>query len=74
MSKLVADAYAKAEKAIAENKEKVELLAKTLLERETIDGRDVAKLVGLEIADQEKESPEAAAEPPAQEKTETEDA
>jgi cell division protease FtsH len=74
VSKLVADAYAKAEKAIAENKDKVELLAKTLLERETMDGRDVAKLVGIEIADQEKESPEAAAEPPAQEKAETEDA
>ena len=28
--------------------DKVELLAKTLLERETMDGRDVAKLVGLE--------------------------
>ena len=48
VAKLVSDAYAKAEKAISENKEKVELLAKTLLERETMDGRDVAKLVGLE--------------------------
>ena len=27
----------------------LELLAKTLLERETMDGRDVAKLVGIEI-------------------------
>ena len=54
VSKLVADAYAKAEKTIFENKEKVELLAKTLLERETMDGRDVAKLVGLE----QKEAPE----------------
>ena len=48
VAKLVTDAYAKAEKTIFENKEKVELLAKTLLERETMDGRDVAKLVGLE--------------------------
>ena len=54
VAKLVTDAYAKAEKTIFENKEKVELLAKTLLERETMDGRDVAKLVGLE----QKEAPE----------------
>ena len=74
VAKLVSDAYAKAEKSISENRDKVELLAKTLLERETMDGRDVAKLVGIEIAEQEKESPDAAAEPPAQEKAETEDA
>ena len=48
VAKLVSDAYAKAEKAISENRDKVELLAKTLLERETMDGRDVAKLVGIE--------------------------
>jgi len=52
VAKLVSDAYAKAEKSISENKEKVELLAKTLLERETMDGRDVAKLVGLNIAEE----------------------
>ena len=52
VAKLVSDAYAKAEKTIAENRGKVELLAKTLLERETMDGRDVAKLVGLEIKDE----------------------
>ena len=52
VAKLVSDAYAKAEKAISENKEKVELLAKTLLERETMDGRDVAKLVGIELAEE----------------------
>ena len=49
MTKLVSDAYAKAEEQIAANRDKVELLAKTLLERETMDGRDVAKLVGIEI-------------------------
>ncbi len=47
VSKIVSEAYAKAEKMLAENKDKVELLAKTLLEHETMDGRDVAKLVGI---------------------------
>ena len=55
VSKLVTDAYARAEQEIAANKDKVELLAKTLLERETMDGRDVAKLVGIEMKEPEKE-------------------
>jgi cell division protease FtsH len=55
VSKLVTDAYARAEREIAENRDKVELLAKTLLERETMDGRDVAKLVGIEMKEPEKE-------------------
>ena len=59
VAKLVSDAYAKAEKAISENKEKVELLAKTLLERETMDGRDVAKLVGIELVEEPHETQEA---------------
>ena len=56
VAKLVSDAYAKAEKAIEENREKVELLAKTLLERETMDGRDVAKLVGIAAKDEAEEA------------------
>jgi cell division protease FtsH len=62
VSKLVSDAYARAEKEIAENKDKVELLAKTLLERETMDGRDVAKLVGIEMKEPEKEESKPAEE------------
>ena len=62
VSKLVADAYARAEREIAENKDKVELLAKTLLERETMDGRDVAKLVGIEMKEPEKEEAKPAEE------------
>ncbi len=58
VSKLVTDAYARAEQEITENKDKVELLAKTLLERETMDGRDVAKLVGIEMNEPEKDEPE----------------
>ena len=55
VSKLIADAYARAEREIAENRDKVELLAKTLLERETMDGRDVARLVGIEMKEPERE-------------------
>ena len=64
VSKLVSDAYARAEREIAENKDKVELLAKTLLERETMDGRDVAKLVGIEMNEPEKEEAKPADETP----------
>lgn len=45
VSKLVGDAYAKAEKLLNENKDKVETLAKKLLEVETIDGEEVKALV-----------------------------
>ncbi len=45
VSKLISDAYAKAEKLLAENKDKLETLAKTLLERETMDGKDVEELL-----------------------------
>ncbi len=65
VAKLVSDAYAEAERLIGENREKVELLAKTLLEQETMDGRDVAKLVGIAIEEDEDEPPEE--EPPAEE-------
>ncbi len=63
VSKLVADAYAKAERQISEHKDKVELLAKTLLERETMDGRDVAKLVGIAAEETADCDSAAAAEP-----------
>ena len=59
---------------IAANKDKVELLAKTLLERETMDGRDVAKLVGIEMKEPEKEEPAAKAGLSPKEVTETEGA
>jgi cell division protease FtsH len=65
VAKLVSDAYAEAERLIGENRDKVELLAKTLLEQETMDGRDVAKLVGIAIEEDEDEPPEE--EPPAEE-------
>ena len=48
VSKLVREAYAEAERLIGENRDKVELLAKTLLEKETMDGREVAALLGID--------------------------
>ena len=38
-------AYADAKRLIGENREKLELLAKTLIEKETMDGRDVEALI-----------------------------
>ena len=48
MKKLVDDAYARAEKLINENRDKLETLATTLLEKESMDGRDIEELLGLE--------------------------
>ncbi|MCQ2388760.1 MAG: ATP-dependent zinc metalloprotease FtsH [Kiritimatiellae bacterium] len=45
---LIDAAYAKAEKLLAENRGKLETLAKALFEQESMDGRDVEKLLGLE--------------------------
>ena len=45
VNRLVREAYDEAKKLLMENREKLELLAKTLLEKETMDGRDVEKLV-----------------------------
>ncbi len=45
---LIDAAYAQAEKLIGENRDKLETLAKALVEQESIDGRDVEKMLGLE--------------------------
>ena len=47
VSRLVAEAFARAEGLIGENRDKLELLATTLMERETMDGREVEALLGL---------------------------
>ncbi len=47
VKRLIDAAYAKARQLLEENRDKLELLAKTLLEKETMDGRDVEKLVGI---------------------------
>lgn len=45
VKRLIDSAYADAQKLLSENREKLELLAKTLLEKETMDGRDVEELI-----------------------------
>ena len=59
VQKLVTDAYEKARRLIGENREKLELLAKTLLEKESMDGRDVERLLGLERPEPEATESEA---------------
>ena len=53
VSGLVSEAYARAEKLLAENRDRVELLAKTLLEKEEMDGREVEDLLGLKRPEKE---------------------
>ena len=48
VQELISSAYARATKLLSDNHDKLELLATTLLEKETMDGRDVEKLLGLE--------------------------
>jgi cell division protease FtsH len=45
VSKLVEDAYARAEKTLSENRAKLERVAAKLLEKETMDGREVEALL-----------------------------
>ena len=54
VKKLVDDAYARAEKLISENREKLETLAKALLEKESMDGRDIEELLGFAKPESEK--------------------
>ena len=59
VSRLVSEAYKIAEKLIGENREKLEKLATTLIEKETMDGAEVRALLGLEEAAAETSSEEA---------------
>jgi cell division protease FtsH len=45
VKRLIDEAYAEAKKLIEENRDKLEVLAKTLVEKETMDGRDVEELI-----------------------------
>ena len=49
VKKLIDEAYVEAEKILADNRDKLELLAQTLIERETMDGREVEELLELKI-------------------------
>ena len=64
VQKLVTDAYEKACRLLAENRDKLERLAKALLEKESMDGRDVEDLVDIHKKHEEAPPPEEPAEAP----------
>jgi len=47
VKRIIAEGYAKAQKILTENREKLELLAKMLLEKETLDADEIRKAVGI---------------------------
>ena len=58
VAKLINDAYRRAEQLLSENRDKLEMLARSLLESETMDGRDVEKLLGVKkTSDDQDENP-----------------
>jgi len=48
VKKIIDTAYTKAKNLLLENKDKLTLLANTLLEKEVLDGEEVKKLLGIE--------------------------
>ncbi len=48
VKRTIDEAYADARRIIEENRDKLEALAKALVERETMDGRDVEALIGVD--------------------------
>ena len=58
VAKLINNAYRRAEQLLSENRDKLEMLARSLLESETMDGRDVEKLLGVKkTSDDQDENP-----------------
>lgn len=57
VDRLINDAYQRARSIITDNRAKLELIASTLLERETLDGRDVEEIVefGRILPEEERE-------------------
>jgi len=51
VSEIVHKAYAQADELLKANRDKLEKLAETLLDKESMDGRDVAALLGLPFRD-----------------------
>ena len=49
---MVSEAYQEAQNLLTKNREKLEILANRLLEKETMDGRDVEKLIRGEEAEE----------------------
>ena len=65
VDKLINDAYERATKLVNDNRVKLELIAETLLERETLDGRDVEEIVehGRILSEAERKEIDAKKEP-----------
>jgi cell division protease FtsH len=63
---LISAAYARAGKLLNEHRDKLELLAATLLEKETMDGREVEKLLGFEKSRDDDTPSEAPSEAPSE--------
>lgn len=47
IKRIISEAYAKAKKILTDNRDKLELLSKTLLEKETLESDEVRQLLGL---------------------------
>ena len=45
---ILKEAEIRAEKILSENKDKLEILAKTLVEKETLDDNEIRELLGLQ--------------------------
>jgi cell division protease FtsH len=58
VQELLTSSYNRAKEILTENKDKLELLAKTLFEKESMDGRDVEKLLGIEKKSEDEEDVE----------------
>ncbi len=74
VSQLIEKAYEKAERLLAENKDKLKLLAENLMDKETMDGRDIEDLVGIHRPEPEDEDEAPKAEAPAEEADASSDA
>ncbi len=61
VDRLIGEAYERAKSLINEHREKLELIATTLLEQETLDGRDVEEIVehGRVLSEEEREKIDA---------------
>jgi cell division protease FtsH len=62
VKKLIDEAYADAERIIGENRDKLESLARELIEKETMDGRDVEAIIkGTAVEEAAEDTAETAA-------------
>ena len=58
VKRIIEEAYAKAQKLLTENRDKLELLAKMLLEKETLDADEIRHIVGIPLPSSGTQAPE----------------